>query len=387
MDWTFHLPTRLEVACGGRRRLAQAAAMWGGRAVLVVGGGSLAAAGHLALVHQDLAAAGVEVVTLRVDAEPASEVVDDLAATVRAHRPAVLVAVGGGSVIDAAKALAVLAVNQGRCLDYLEGLPGPGPQPVTIDPLPVIAAPTTAGTGAEVTYNAVIQADGHQVKRSLRDPRLAPHLAVLDAELLASCPAGVMAAAAFDALGHLVESLLSRTATPMTQALAWPGISRMVAMLTTLAAGRRAPQHDAEALLAACWGGICLAHARLGAAHGLVAPLGGLRPVPHGQGIACLLPGTLLVTERALRQRAADSPVRADLTRLCRVIAGDGAGIDACVTRLIDWRHRLGLPGLAAWNLDPDDRHAIVTKPSGSIASHPIALDEDELTEILVLAR
>ena len=225
---------------------------------------------------------------------------------------------GGGSALDAAKAIAALVANGGDPLDYLEVI-GAG-QPLARPSLPTIAIPTTAGTGSEVTKNAVLASVAHGVKASLRSPLMLPRLAIVDPDLLAGAPAPVLAASGLDALSQLIEPLLSIRANPVTDGLAREGIRRSAAALPRAYAAARAGEPidaaDREALaLASVLGGLCLANAGLGAVHGFAAPIGGMFDAPHGAVCAALLPAVLRVNARALAARAARQPRAGALPR------------------------------------------------------------------------
>lgn len=389
MIWTFSHTTRLTVGAGCWRQAPARVATYGRRALLVTGVESLRLLGIREELDRLLGEAGVAAMPVTVAGEPDTTLVDALAATARTARCDVVLAVGGGSAMDAAKAVAALAVNHGPARDRLEGLDHP-PLPLEVAPLPVLCVPTTAGTGSEVTRNAVLTVPDRRVKRSLRDERLTPREAFIDPLLSAAGPLRLRAACAFDALTHLVEAFCSTGATPLSDALARDALPRAMRGLRALADGGR---HAAAAAaiaaddlaLAALAGGICLGNAGLGAAHGLVAPLGGLHPrVSHGAALACLLPATLVANEAALAERAADSPARARLAEIAAAVVGPGAGISLAARALVELRQRFGLPGLASYGVS--DLDPIIAAPSGSLRTNPIALTKPELRALLTSA-
>ena len=213
---------------------------------------------------------------------------------------------GGGSALDAAKAIAALTANGGDPLDYLEVV-GRG-QPLARPSLPFIAVPTTAGTGSEVTKNAVLASPEHGVKASLRSPLMLPRVAIVDPALLAGVPAPVLAASGLDALSQLIEPFLSIRANPVTDGLAREAIPRSAAALRrAYAAGAPAASRRERLALASLFGGLALANAGLGAVHGFAAPVGGLFEAPHGAVCAALLPAVIRVNARALAARVPDS--------------------------------------------------------------------------------
>jgi alcohol dehydrogenase class IV len=251
---------------------------------------------------------------------------------------------------------------------------------VTAAPLPVLCVPTTAGTGSEVTKNAVLQVADLQVKRSMRSELLFPQSAFIDPMLSGQAPVPVRAGTAFDALTHLIEAFCSSKASPVTCALAKDGIVRAVRALHDLADGRANESDARDLAIASVLGGICLANAGLGAAHGLIAPLGGLYPsIPHGAGLACLLPATLAINSRAAQGSAAASARLSELWPLLGVSRAEDA------TRMLSGlRVALGLPALASYAAI--DVARVVKNPSGSLKTNPVPLGEGELRALLELA-
>ena len=241
------------------------------------------------------------------------ELARDGVRAVRQTAAGAVIAYGGGSALDAGKAIAALATNGGEPLDFLEVV-GRG-RPLTEAPLPFVAIPTTAGTGSEVTRNAVLAVPAAGVKASLRSPSMLPRLAAVDPGLLAGLPRAVIASSGIDALSQVIEPFLSARANPLSDALAREGIRRSVGALGRAYAnglGDDAAARDDLAITSVC-GGLCLANAGLGAVHGFAAPAGGMLGAPHGAICAALLPHVLAVNLRALRARAPGS------IRRCRV--------------------------------------------------------------------
>ncbi|HET6147192.1 MAG TPA: iron-containing alcohol dehydrogenase [Polyangia bacterium] len=327
--------------------------------------------------------------------EPTVALVRAAAATARAAGCDLVIACGGGSALDAGKAIAALVGNDGDPLDYLEVV-GRG-RPIERAGLPFIAVPTTAGTGSEVTRNAVLSSPEHQVKASLRSPLMLARAAVIDPDLLIGVPPAVIASSGLDALSQLIEPFLSSRANPFTDALAREGIRRSARSLRrayeephpaggggVVAAGARE-----DLALASLFGGLCLANAGLGAVHGFAAPIGGTWPAPHGATCAALLPHAMRVNLRALETRAPAHPARARFGELAALLtgradAGAGEGIawlDALVTAL-------RIPGLARYGMTAGDIPALIEKArvASSMKANPLPLTDDELTEIAVRA-
>jgi alcohol dehydrogenase class IV len=248
-----------------------------------------------------------------------------------------------------------------------------------------VAVPTTAGSGSEVTRNAVLRVAQARVKRSMRSDRMIPRVAVVDPDLSSTAPLPVAASAGLDALTHLVEAYVSRGAQPTTDLMALEGIGRAGEALRTLAAGTCGAESHAAMALASLWGGLALANAGLGAVHGLVAPLGGRCAVPHGAGCGCLLAATLRANVRALRSRA---PQSATLTRYAAVAAALTGDRQATLEHAADavdaLRTSLGLGSLARYGVTAEDLAPVVARArGGSMRTNPIELTDAELEGIL----
>ena len=296
--------------------------------------------------------------------------------------------VDGGSALDAAKAIAALGANGGDPLDYLEVI-GRG-RPLERPSLPLIAVPTTAGTGSEVTRNAVLASPEHAIKASLRSPLMLPRVALVDPDLLAELPPQVIAASGLDALSQLIEPFVSIRANPFTDGLAREGIHRSARALRPAFEAARARQPlaaaDREGLaLASLFGGLCLANAGLGAVHGFAAPIGGMFPAPHGAVCAALLPHVLRVNVAALRARAPDSPALARYREVAALVTGDAA---ASVEDGIAWVGALcgalAVPGLGRYGMTAAHVPELVGKArtASSMRGNPVVLTDEELAEI-----
>ena len=288
----------------------------------------------------------------------------------------VIVAVGGGSVMDTAKAVAGVAANGGSVRDYLEQV---GDKKLTKAPLPFIAVPTTAGSGSEATKNAVIRVPDLKVKRSIRHDLLMPRVAIVDPQLSAVAPRDVAASSALDAFTHLLEGYVSTGAQAMTDAIALPGLALAAEGLRGIAAGQDAFASMSQASL---WGGMVLANAGLGAIHGLVAPLGGRCAIAHGIGCACLLADTVRVNLTALRARAKDSPALGRYEKAAQALGLKSA--DGLLALLTGYRRTFDLPALSSRGLTADDLAPIVkASRGGSMRYNPIELSDAELESIL----
>lgn len=373
MAFQFRAPGEIRFGPGEARKAPEIAARFGRRLFLVTGSKSIECSGFLDVM------AGTNHVRWSVSGEPDVAGVDEGARLCREARAEVVLGVGGGSALDAAKAVSALAVNGGSALDYLEEVGGG--RVVEKPPLPFIAIPTTAGSGSEATRNAVIRVPEAKVKRSLRSDLLLPRVAIVDPELSGTAPREVAAAAGLDALTHLIEAYASTGAQPITDALALPGIRMAARALKALADGPATPDSLEAMALASLWGGIVLANAGLGAVHGLVAPLGGRCAIPHGIACAALLPETLSANIQALRARDPAHRALARYGEVASILAPGDARPEAAVRELAVLRRRLGVRALA---LAETDLAAVVKDSRGSsMRYNPIALTDGELTSIL----
>ena len=311
-----------------------------------------------------LAGLGPKAAVFEVAGEPTVGLVRAGAAAAREHGADVVVAVGGGSVIDTAKAVAMLAAGRGDPLDYLEVI-GAG-QPVTQAGLPVVAVPTTAGTGAEVTANAVLVSPEHRLKASLRSPLMIPRVALVDPELTLSCPPPVTAASGLDALTQCLEPLVSPRGTPLTDGLAAEGLRRAAAGLRAAYADGTGLTARADMSVCALLGGMALANAKLGAVHGLAGVIGGVAEVPHGFACAALLAPVIEANLAALGAAPPGHPALDRYARAARLLTGEP---DAAVDGLAWIRQTVSLlqvPGLAAYGLTAQQAAGIAAQAQAS---------------------
>jgi alcohol dehydrogenase class IV len=294
---------------------------------------------------------------------------------------------GGGSVIDAAKAIAAMLTNPGELLDYMEVI-GQG-KPLVHRSAPFIAVPTTSGTGSEVTRNAVLDSPEHHVKVSMRSPLMLPHIALVDPELTHSAPPAITASAGLDALTQVIEPYVSKAANPFTDAVCREGILRAARSL------KRACQNgdDADARLdmsvASLFGGIALANAKLGAVHGFAGVLGGTYHAPHGAICACLLPIVTQVNIRLLEGRSPDSPALERYAEVAHWLTGNpNASLQDGMDALQELVQALEIPRLSAYGLKTADFPAIIEQASkaSSMKGNPVQLSPQEMEEILRLA-
>jgi alcohol dehydrogenase class IV len=334
-----------------------------------------------------LAALELPAEVFAVKGEPTIEEARAATAAAREQGADVVAAIGGGSVIDLGKAVAMLLGNGGDPLDYLEVV-GAG-RKITKPAVPCVAVPTTAGTGAEVTANAVLASPEHRLKASLRSPLMIPRVALVDPRLTLSCPPPVTAASGLDALTQCLEPFVSIRANPVTDGLAAEGLRRA-------ASGLRAAYADggdlgARADMATCslLGGLALANAKLGAVHGLAGVIGGTAAVPHGVACAALLAPVIEANVRALRSVDRGDPVLDRYMTAAQLLTGrPAASIEFGVAWIRETIALFGMPGLAAFGIGPQDADDIAAKAavSSSMQGNPIALSRGELHAIVLEA-
>lgn len=371
MAFTFLAPPEILFGPDQSARTLDVARRFGPRLFLVTGGRSFDAL--------PVAKSLFGLARWSVSGEPEVATVDEGVRLCRDARADVVVAVGGGSVMDAAKAVAGVSANGGSVRDYLEQV---GDRKLEKPPLPLIAVPTTAGSGSEATKNAVIRVPDLKVKRSIRHDLLIPRVAIVDPDLSAAAPRPVAASAGLDAFTHLLEGYVSTGAQAMTDALALPGIRKAARGLRTLAEGKPTAESQEGMALASLWGGIVLANAGLGAVHGLVAPLGGRCAIPHGIGCACLLVETMRANLAALRARAPASPALERYEKVARRLSF--ASPERMADGLAVLRKMLGVGSLASYGLTKEDVAPIVkASRGGSMKYNPIELTDAELEGIV----
>lgn len=294
---------------------------------------------------------------------------------------------GGGAAVDTAKAIAALLTNAGDPLDYLEVI-GRG-QPIRHASAPFIAIPTTAGTGSEVTSNAVLASEEHRVKVSLRSPLMLARLAVVDPELTITSPPHVTAASGLDALTQVIEPFVSNKANPMTDSLCREAIQRGARSLKRAYLNGQDAAAREDMAVVSLFGGLALSNAKLGAVHGFAGPFGGMFDAPHGAICARLLPFVTRMNIRALRAR---QPESATLTRYAEVAGLLTGHSDATPEDGADWLHGLchdlAIPALSTYGLREADYPAVIEKAAvaSSMQGNPIKLTADEMREILTQA-
>jgi len=380
LAFEFATAGRIVFGRGTSAQSASAARALGKRALVVVGRDTTRHTARFELFRQ----AGLTVEILSVPGEPTVELVREGTRLAREGQADVVVGIGGGSALDAAKAVAILATAPGDALDYLEvvgagkNLERPG--------IPMIAIPTTAGTGAEVTRNSVLASPDHGVKVSLRSPHLLPRLAIIDPDLSSEMAADLTARVGCDAITQLIEPFVSMRAHPLTDAICREGLRLAAPALP--AVFRHGSDSDAREAMAAAalLSGLALANAGLGVVHGLAGPIGGVIPAPHGSICAALLPIGMEVNLRTLRQRMPGSDALRRFEELGPLLTGRrSATADDAVGWVASLVADLGIPRLSAFGLSGQMLPMVVQRASvaSSTRTNPIVLSEGELTEIV----
>ena len=380
MRFEFSTAGRIVFGPGVADQIAGLAAGFGTRAFLVVG----SQPDRVARILDQLAYHGIAWDSFRVAGEPTTDMAQEATATARGAAAQVVLAIGGGSVLDTGKTVATMLTNEGDLSDYLEVV-GKG-RPLRNQAAPCIAVPTTAGTGAEATYNSVLSVPGQHVKVSMRSPLMLPRLAVVDPVLTHSMPPELTASTGLDALTQLIEAFVSNKANPLTDGVCHEGLQRAGRSL------RRAFEDGSDAAaredmsLASLFSGMALANAKLGAVHGFAGPLGGMTDAPHGAICGKLLPHVMQANVQALQDRAASSPALDRFDEVGRILTGkDTASASDGVAWIEELCGVLGLPGLRRYRLSEDDFPAVVAKAknASSMKGNPIELHDDELLHIL----
>lgn len=379
---------RIVFGAGTRDLIAEEMRKIGDRALVVTGGSSLEKSGAWGRIEGQIRKAGIACERVRVQGEPSPELIDETAAVLKGRGIALVLSIGGGSVIDAGKALAAMMTQDCSVTEFLEGIGGREHDGAV---LPHIAVPTTSGTGSEATTNAVLSRVGPDgYKRSIRHDSFIPDLAVVDPELPLSCPAAVTAATGLDACTQLLESYVSTKANPVTDALALSGLGCVGNSLLS-ACGTGASDTAVRAAMAygSLMSGICLANAGLGVVHGLAASIGGLFDIPHGVVCGTLLGVATEETIGALRERGEESPALEKYARVGALVAGSDyrhEDRDLLCDRLIEtlhaWIEELDILPLGAYGMSRKDCTEIARKTGNK--NNPAQLTPAEIEGVMM---
>ena len=383
MRFEFATASRIIFGAGTVREVAPLAGNMGKRVLYVTGSKSI---NRVQSLYDSLKKSGLSAVTFSVSGEPTIDIVTDGVYRARDFACDLVIGIGGGSVIDTAKAISALLTNSGYVLDYLEVI-GLG-RPLTAPPAPCIAIPTTSGTGAEVTRNAVLASPEHSVKVSLRSPLMLPDLAVVDPELAYSLPPSITASSGLDALTQVLEPFVSITANPLTDAICREGMTRAARSLRRCYEDGGDTSAREDMALASLFGGLALANAKLGAVHGFAGPIGGMFSIPHGVVCAIILPFVMEANINALRKKQ-DWSLFGRYEEIARILTGKS---DAAAEEGIDWLKALSqvlnIPRLSAYGISSNYFLEIIAKSreSSSMKGNPVVLTEAALEGILCKA-
>lgn len=381
MRFEFFTAGRIVFGPGVANELAKTVSVSGSRAFLLLGSDPH----RFSRILDQLASARIDSEIFRITGEPTTEMAQMAVLSARQAQSEIVIAIGGGSVIDTGKVVAAMLRNEGEPLDYLEVI-GAG-KPLRGEAVPYIAVPTTAGTGAEVTRNAVLRVLEHAVKVSMRSPLLLPRVAMVDPLLTYSMPPALTASTGLDALTQLIEPFVSNKANPLTDGICREGLRRAGRSLRRAFHDGGAPQAREDMSIASLFSGLALANAALGAVHGLAGVLGGMTDAPHGLICGKLLPYIIETNVRALHTRAPDSPALARFDEVAQILTGRTT---ARAPDAVSWVQELcsefNLPGLSAYGLEEEDMPAMVVaqaKKASSMKGNPVDLHDDELMEVL----
>jgi alcohol dehydrogenase class IV len=379
MQFEFASATRIIFGTGTLAQAAPAARSFGRRALVVAG----KSAGRAGPLLEALKAEGLETGIFHVAGEPSVETVVAGVEQARATGCELIIGLGGGSALDTGKAIAALLTNPGGIYDYLEVV-GQG-QALRNAPAPYIAIPTTAGTGSEVTRNAVLTASTARAKVSLRSALMLPRLAIVDPELTYGLPPEVTASSGMDALTQLIEPFVSNAPNPITDGFCNEGLARAARSL------RRAYEQDdhparEDMALASLLGGMALANAKLGAVHAFAGPIGGMYSAPHGALCARLLPVIMETNLKALYERAPHSATIARFEQVARLLTGNpNADAEEAMVWVQELCESFKIPPLAAYGIKKPDFPTLTAqaKKANSMKGNPVELTDEELLTIL----
>jgi len=383
MQFEFATATRILFGEGTIEEAGKGAAKLGKRALIVTG----SAPERSKPVTEVLNEQGVEHCLFCVEGEPTVSVIEEGRCYASQERCDLVIGIGGGSALDAGKAIAILVANPGDIYEYLEVIGRS--QPFKNPSIPFIAIPTTAGTGTEVTRNAVLGSKEHRVKISMRSPSMLPQLAIIDPQLTYNLPAQITAFSGMDALSQLIEPFVSIKANPLTDAVCREGIKRVTRSLERAYLNGTDISARIDMSLASLMGGLALANAKLGAVHGFAGPMGGMFDVPHGAICARLLGPVISANVKALQERQPESEALKRYSELTVILTGN---TDAKPIDSVDWidrlTERLNIPRLGEWGIVENEFGDIVNKAAvaSSMGGNPIKLTNDEMRQILKMA-
>ena len=380
MRFEFATANRVIFGVGALAEVGELAKVFGGQVLVVIGSDPDRCAPLLSILKK----AGLKSKVFSVPGEPTVALAKE--GTRIAHEAAsdLIIGFGGGSALDAGKAIAALVENGDDPLDFLEVI-GRG-KPLTKSPLPYIAIPTTAGTGSEVTRNAVLASKEHRVKVSLRDREMLPRVALVDPNLTFSMPPSITACTGLDALTQVIEPFLSAKRTPLTDGLCREGMRRAAQPLRRAYDNGTDTEARTDMSLVSLMGGLSLANAGLGAVHGFAGPFGGMFDAPHGAICAALLPHVMEINLQVMRGRVSNTDLINRLDEIGSLLTGNPAAVgEDGVTWLLNLCEAMEVPSLGSYGLTSANFPALIEKAivSSSMKGNPVQLTEAEMTDIL----
>ena len=380
MRFEFATANRVIFGVGALSEVGELAKEFGRQALVVTGSDPDRAAPLLSILKK----AGLESTVFAVPGEPTIALAKE--GTRTAHKAAsdLVIGFGGGSALDAGKAIAALVKNGDDPLDFLEVI-GRG-KPLTNPPLPFIAIPTTAGTGSEVTRNAVLASKEHRVKVSLRSREMLPRAALVDPELTLSVPPSITASTGLDALTQVIEPYLSTRRNPITDGFCREGMRRAAQSLQRAYTNSKDIEARTDISLVSLMGGLALANAGLGAVHGFAGPFGGMFDTAHGAICAALLPHVMAINLQTIRTQNLNADLTERFDKIGRLLTGNSAAVgEDGVTWLMNLCQALEIPSLGSYGLTHADFPALIEKASvsSSMKGNPVLLTKVEMAEIL----
>ena len=380
MQFEFATANRIIFGAGKLRSAVPAIKSLGKRPLVVTGKNIQRTELLLAVLREN----DIDGVTFPVSGEPTIQTVRDGVALAKKENCDWVIGMGGGSVLDTGKAVAAMMTNEGDVLDYAEII-GRG-KTLTRRPARYVAIPTTAGTGSEVTRNAVLASPEHRLKVSLRSASMIPSVALVDPELTYDLPSGITASTGLDALTQLIEPYVCLRANPMTDPLCLDGMRYVAKSFRAVVRNGHDKEARAKMSLASLFGGMALANAGLGAVHGFAGPIGGMFSAPHGEICAALLPHVMKVNLRALREREPKSYAVSRYYQVAQILTGNNAATaDAGIEWVQELVNDFKIPQLGTHGIKPEHTAEIVKNAmnASSMKANPIKLTEAELGEIL----
>ena len=386
MFFEFSSVSKISFGIGRFSELPKLVAGWGNSALIIFNGTGHSADDTIARLQQMLTSSNVRSTSCKQSGEPTVEDIDRAVAVGKSNQVDFVIGIGGGSAIDAAKATAGLLSNGGAAIDYMEII-GAG-RKITAPALPWLAIPTTAGTGAEVTRNAVVGSPKHNYKASIRSDYLLAKAVLIDPELNVNVPANVTAASGMDAVCQLIESFTSNAANPMSDALALPGLRLAFPALRKSVANLNDVDARSDMAVSAMWSGITLMNAGLGAVHGFASPFSARDPVAHGVICARLLPAVIKANVAQLRaeNKSIERYVQIGKIAANREHIPDELAIAILMEWIADSLQMFSIPTLASFGFDESHARDIIpkAKKAGSMKFNPVVLPDEVLLDILM---